>query len=1029
MPHALRLYLALCFALLIGCGEESHPQDQTSPPSGGGGGQPAEGSTIPEGQLPPRGDGTAPGLDRSIFPLEGETEFTTANENELLSNGVNGYTGQNARGALDDGDFAEADGAGAADPNAPPSQPAEEATPDPSREIVEADVYKLDGDLLYVLNRFRGLAIIDVSNPAELRVVGRLPFQAMPIEMYVRDGRAYIVMSDHFVYWQYDPDADPHGFHGSQVMIADVSDPTNPHRLGGLHVEGEVTDTRLVGDVLYAVSKRRADYWRYNTADWEDRTLIVSMNIADPEDIREMDRVTFSGTSTLIHVAHHAIFVAAWDPNYYLYDGLNEQETLVTYVDISDAQGALETRGHVYIPGQIADKFKMDWYEGTLRVISQRWQGDDNITLHVIDTNHPDALEIDAQLELDGVTRSGLRATRFEGTRAFAMTSYYEHRNNNNYRVRELHSVDLSDAHQPRHATRARIELDITHFEIHDDRLLALGSNYERWSDRRVVMALYDISNLDHPEELALERLGDGNSSSDANNDYKALKVFRDMNLILIPLNYWVYDGDRHHSFQGVQLVDWRGDTLVERGRAPNAGGVRRAFPVNDTQIIAVGEQAISTINIQDRDAPQVEGVLHLIHQVHDIYDIQGLQVQLVTDIYSNNVEVQVREFAKEDNESLIARVELPYHYAPTAYRDGDALHLIGYEADDGQTIRNVDLSNPRQPALRGRLVLTNDFERIYNNGQSFYARYWSPYAGLPLRNQILPATFRTIVEDETGRRDFHSELRFIDLRDLDEPRIAEGAVPMNDFPFVNKVTHGEILYSTHVEQATTEAGESLLYHVRSYVDRVDVSNPDAPQRLPSVNVPGYLVDVSEDGQIWFTVDFQWDDFGRRRNSLNVLKQLSDERVALVTVIPVPDQIDRAAYRPSAEGARSIWIAAHKYPWWGVRSDTVASRQPYTVLQNLNIDDDGRLTGQTQATLAGYHFDLLDVEGARAYLASTGPWGLLVLDVSNPASPSVRYAARTIGYLSRIVLHGLHAYTPMGWYGVHRYQVDQAAPR
>ena len=40
--------------------------------------------------------------------------------------------------------------------------------------------------------------------------------------MYIRDGRAYVVNSDYFVYWQYDPEADPHGFHGSQVLIADV---------------------------------------------------------------------------------------------------------------------------------------------------------------------------------------------------------------------------------------------------------------------------------------------------------------------------------------------------------------------------------------------------------------------------------------------------------------------------------------------------------------------------------------------------------------------------------------------------------------------------------------------------------------------------------------------------------------------------------------------------------------------------------------------------------------------------------------
>src|SRR5262249_29770717 len=154
-----------------------------------------------------------------------------------------------------------------------------------------------------------------------------------------------------------------------------------------------------------------------------------------------------------------------------------------------------------------------------------------------------------------------------------------------------------------------------------------------------------------------------------------------------------------------------------------------------------------------------------------------------------------------------------------------------------------------------------NEFSSLYFYGWSWYNYYWNPYVGLPLRNQIVPATFRTLQEGPNGRRDWNSKLKFLDLRDPDHPHLASGEVPMNKFPFVNKVTHGNLLYSTHVEQAKDKNGNTFLYHVRSYVDRVDVSSPDQPQLLPSVNVPGYLVDVSDDGQLWYTVDFQWDEF------------------------------------------------------------------------------------------------------------------------------------------------------------------------
>ncbi|MCK5796311.1 MAG: beta-propeller domain-containing protein [Deltaproteobacteria bacterium] len=836
---------------------------------------------------PPASQAGAPPLDREIFPINGMTSFLTANERELLSAGTSdpGYThGQNGRATLDE----NSDGAGAGTPPSTPSTPppSTEPQPDPTREIVEADVFKLEGNLLYVLNRYRGLVIIDVSNPDKMFIRGRLPFQAMPVEMYVRNGRAYVVSSDYFVYWQYDPEADPHGFHGSQVMIADVSNPDQPKKLGTLKVDGEVTDTRLVGDVIYTVSKRRADYWRYNTADWEDRTWVASLNIADPKNIKEIDRITFSGTSTLIHVAPHAIFVAAWDPNYYLTSPSLEQQTLVTYVDISDPVGTLRKRGTVYIPGQIADKFKMNWHDGYLRVLSQEWRSGDSVKLHTISTHYPDTLKIDKTLDLQGIKKRGLQATRFDGDRAFAFTGYYTYPSY----IRQLHTIDLKKPLQPTIAGVLNVDIDTSHVEVHGDRILVLGRHYIKHQDTRVAVALFDISNLAAPSQLALERLGEGYSSSEASHDYKAFKSFPKLNLLLVPLRYYK---KYNQSFNGVQLVDWTRNTLKERGRVENTGGVKRAFPVGN-RIVAVGEMAIATIDAQDRDKPVITRQLKVVHHVNDVFDVNGYEIQLVTDVYSGQIRFEVRRFGPKDDGPTLATLNLPYTGVPFVLRDGAVFHMFGREPTVGQVVRTADFSDPQHPILRGKLILTDAEWSVFHPGWGWYQHYWSPKAGLPLRNQIVSATFRKVVEGKDGRREWKSELRFLDLRDPDNPRIAAGKVSMNDFPFVNKVTHGNILYSTHVEQATSSDGSSLLYHVKSFVDRVDVTDPDHPKVLPSVNIPGYLVDVSKDGSLWYTVDYQWDDFGRRRNSINVLKLIAPNTASLITVVPVADQINRA---------------------------------------------------------------------------------------------------------------------------------------
>jgi len=429
-------------------------------------------------------------------------------------------------------------------------------------------------------------------------------------------------------------------------------------------------------------------------------------------------------------------------------------------------------------------------------------------------------------------------------------------------------------------------------------------------------------------------------------------------------------------------------------------------------------------IDAADLDNPVVTADLFLIRNVLDVFDIQGRQVQLVGDVENGGFFFEVLDFGDDaepwaDNAPALARLDLPFTSAPYPIRDGDVLHLVGYEPDLGQVIRNADFTDVLAPALRGLLDFSNEVDAVYRPGYSFYYYYWNPTSGLPIDGRILPFTERHIIELPNGRREWDSELGLVDLTDIDAPRIAEGRVPMNDYPFVNKVTHGRVLHSTHVEEAKTADGETLYYHVRSFVDRIDVTDPDAPVQLPSLNVPGLLVDVSEDGTLLYTVDYQWDDFGRRRNSLNVLRVVG-EQAELIEVIPVSDQVNRAVFRD-----QTIWLVNHKYPWWGVQSDTVASRQPYTILEKFTVAADGTLASQAAARLHGYHFDLLDVEADRIYLASTWPYGLLVLDAANPAEPQIRHAARSIGYISRIVTHGDAIYTPLGWYGVHRTVVGQ----
>src|SRR6266542_442323 len=83
--------------------------------------------------------------------------------------------------------------AGAPGPAAAPATPGAAASDASApRAIEEADVYKRVGSTLYVLNAFRGLQVVDLTDLSAPRLVSRVPVSATPIDLYVRGSTALL---------------------------------------------------------------------------------------------------------------------------------------------------------------------------------------------------------------------------------------------------------------------------------------------------------------------------------------------------------------------------------------------------------------------------------------------------------------------------------------------------------------------------------------------------------------------------------------------------------------------------------------------------------------------------------------------------------------------------------------------------------------------------------------------------------------------------------------------------------------------
>ncbi|PIE05497.1 MAG: hypothetical protein CSA75_04440, partial [Sorangium cellulosum] len=454
---------------------------------------------------------------------------------------------------------------------------------DTNREIIEADIVKVEGDTLYALSAYRGLVVLDIGTQDQIDVLGRYPVYGHPFEMYIEEGLAYIMFSS---YWTYTWD-ETLGYgswnSSSKLVVLDVQDPHNINQVATYDLAGEISDSRLVGDILYLVATENGYCWNCSTT---PRTTITSLSTGDINDIRVVDQLAFDaeeyGWGKLpIFVNQNRIYVAQ---NNYV-----EGRSAVQAIDISDPSGVMQLGDEVLLAGRIESRWQMNEYDGVFRTISQRgWVGQAPVVETFTVT--PTALTPLGSLTMSLPRPEDLRSVRFDGTRAYAVT--FE-------QVDPLFTIDLSDPANP--VQRGMLEIPgwLHHMEPRGDRMIALG--FDNDDEQQLTMSLFDVSNLDTPTMLDRESFGAEWSffTEDQDRIHKALKIMDDEGVILMPYAGWGASGFE----SGVQIFSFTDHNILKRGLVPHYGFARRAFMHND-RLFAMSDERVESFNVNDLDAP-----------------------------------------------------------------------------------------------------------------------------------------------------------------------------------------------------------------------------------------------------------------------------------------------------------------------------------------------------------------------------------------------------------------------------------------
>jgi len=393
-------------------------------------------------------------------------------------------------------------------------------------------------------------------------------------------------------------------------VVTATAEPDSGYRFAGwtpVPATAEVLDDGALRFVVTEDLQLGAEFAWIDPADYEPYVFVVSVNIADPQDIRLIERVEEPGEALDIHVTGETMYVLGDDPD-------AADTTRVIQVDISDPGGAIVTRKPFRVPGYLENRFYADEHDGVLRVITED-RSVSSVTplvaLYVYDLSDPDNVQRLADLPIEvGET---LRTVRFDGPRGYAVTFR---------QVDPLFVLDLADPADPAVVGELEVPGWSTHLVPLDDRLVGVG--FDDQAGFRPAVALYDVSEPSRPQQLDRIVLGEmwtSDTTSEATVDEKALRVLEDEELILLPISS--YDPSRLDYVDSLQLIDLRRFSLGERGFLRHQGLIRRA-DVLDGRLWVLSDEAFQVADIGDRDQP--EGITTVvIMSEQDLLDA-GLQ-------------------------------------------------------------------------------------------------------------------------------------------------------------------------------------------------------------------------------------------------------------------------------------------------------------------------------------------------------------------------------------------------------------------
>jgi len=874
-------------------------------------------------------------------------------------------------------------------PGATPTPPSSDSC-SKARAVEESDLYARLGSVLLVQNAWRGLQVVELADPAKPVLVGRVALSGTPAGLYLRGTTALVLARDHLA-WTMTADG-PSAQPGSRLWTVDVSNPKQPKVLKEVALDGQVQDSRLVGDVLYvftggwswwgpgpmaAEGAAVADVGPWTPGDWS----VASYDVSDLAAPAKVDAVTFPaatwGWDLHANVTDRRITISSAS-----YDGAGPVTKLVA-VDASDPGGDLVLGADVKVAGTVMDRWGMDLDEasGTFRVVSaEGWNQGARLT--VLSWPTPGAVEKRAELHVD--VAESLTSARFDGVRGYLVTAA---------RIDPLWVVDLRDPAKPTVTGELEMPGQLDHMVPQGDRLLALGHTNEAGKPFQLHVSLIDVADPTKPALLVRRTFGPDWAFLPASADdlHKAFLAIGD--LVIVPFEGW--DQAAQGWVGGTQLLTHAGDALTLGGFVPHAGAIQRAFPAGAAGagvLAAFSNEKLQTIDASDRAKPVELASIDLSRSVTSIAVAGTAAAELVGEPWRGTGELAVVPAADPDAATPIARFSTGSAWG-RLFREGKIVWTFANDWRTGKTtVEAFDLTNPAAPVRRGKLVLPQPA----NGG------WW--WAGEAVKAGSALAVKQETRSCDVARCASNASLLVVDLGDPAAPRVsATVALPENAWTGTLRAVGTDVWY-TQYEWRDDSA-------VRYFVGRISLADPDHPVRGPAVNVPGQFFSASDDGKLIYTEEVAWPEAAlpgawSPTTRLHALELTSRGTARLVGTV----ELDGYFYGAVRAGG---YAYAAGTTWAAEPAGTVSRGRLASV-------DLARMRKLDVQELEAQWAQILAAAGGKLFLSQSYPIASVLVYGLPQGKPVFEQAVPTLGWTYEVVVEGGVAYLPAGPYGVVR---------